>query len=170
MQASYGFLHAPEALEPGDIRRTTGSVSWQRGDERHLVAVSAMVGHNKKTYTDLTAFLSEATIRRNRIYFYGRVEALQTETEHLLFPTVVHTPHPKELIDVLGAYTGGLGVALGRFAGLEFAAAGDLTTYGVPDRLASYYGTHPVSAHVFLRIRPKAGAMGRMWNMTLIPN
>jgi len=29
------------------------------------------------------------------------------------------------------------------------------------------YGTHPVSFHVFFRLRPPAGAMGRMWNMRM---
>ncbi len=170
IQVSHGYLHQPEELEPGNVRRTTASVSWQRGDEAHLLAISTMVGHNKKTYTDLTAFLSEATIRRDRLFFYGRVEVLQTETEHLIFPTVVHKPHPKELIDVLGAYTGGVGLALGTFSGLEFAVAGDVTGYTVPDRLVVDYGAHPVSSHVFLRIRPRAGSMGRMWNMTMIPH
>jgi hypothetical protein len=30
---------------------------------------------------------------------------------------------------------------------------------------ASQYGVHPVSFHVFFRLRPPAGPMGRMWNM-----
>ena len=170
-QVSYGYLHQPEELEPGDIRRVTGSVSWQRGNEAHLIAISAMVGHNRKIYnTNLTAFLSEATIRRDRWFFYGRVEELQIETEHLFFPTVAHVPHPRELIDRLSAYTGGVGFSLGTLSKFEFAVAGDVTGYAVPDRLVPVYDAHPVSSHVFLRIRPRAGAMGRMWNMTLIPH
>jgi hypothetical protein len=29
------------------------------------------------------------------------------------------------------------------------------------------YASHPVSFHVFFRLRPPAGAMGRMWNMRM---
>ena len=47
-------------------------------------------------------------------------------------------------------------------------APGDRTFYAVPDRLQSSYGLRPVSFQVFLRLRPAAGAMGRMWNMHMI--
>jgi hypothetical protein len=30
------------------------------------------------------------------------------------------------------------------------------------------YGSRPVSFQIFLRLRPAAGAMGRMWNMYMI--
>jgi hypothetical protein len=29
------------------------------------------------------------------------------------------------------------------------------------------YASHPVSFHVFFRLRPPADAMGRMWNMRM---
>ena len=43
----------------------------------------------------------------------------------------------------------------------------DVTVYGVPDALQPTYGAHPLSFHLFLRLRPPAGAMGRMWNMRM---
>lgn len=73
IQASHGFLHEPEQLEPGDQQRTNGSVSWfrQREGTHH-------VGHTS---------------------IYGRFEDTAVETEILLFPENVHRPHPGELVD-----------------------------------------------------------------------
>jgi hypothetical protein len=43
----------------------------------------------------------------------------------------------------------------------------DVTFYGVPEPLKAEYSAHPVSFHVFFRLRPPSGAMGRMWNMRM---
>jgi hypothetical protein len=37
----------------------------------------------------------------------------------------------------------------------------------VPEALRDSYGDHPISFRVFLRIRPPASSMGRMWNMRM---
>jgi hypothetical protein len=49
----------------------------------------------------------------------------------------------------------------------EAGIGADVTIYRVPDSLASAYSARPVSVHVFVRVRPPAGAMGRMWNMRM---
>jgi hypothetical protein len=167
-QISHGFLKQPERLEPGNMHRTTASLSWQRERGSRMAAITMLVGHNKRTYTDLTAFLSEATLPWGRQALYARAELLQVETEHLLFPSVVHTPHPGELVDRLGAYT--LGGIRDLLAGhpVDLSIGGDVTFYSVPDRLRPFYGTNPVSIHVFVRVKPPAGAMGRMVNMTMM--
>ena len=43
----------------------------------------------------------------------------------------------------------------------------DVSFYGVPASLQPMYASHPVSFHMFFRLRPPAGAMGRMWNMRM---
>lgn len=174
-QVSHGFLKQPEELEPGDQRRTTASISWTKGRGQDYLAVTTAVGHNRRYFdTNTTAFLTEATLRRGRSSFYTRIEVLQVTSEHLLFPTVVHRPHPGELIDVLGAFTGGGVRDVGRAGPLDIGIGADATFYRVPDRLATstqvtLYGAHPTSFHVFLRVRPRAPAMGHMWNM-MMPN
>jgi hypothetical protein len=167
-QASYGFLKEPEQLEAGNIERTTGSLSWlhARGDD--LVTVMAAVGRNKRTYTDLSGLLVEATVGLHKNFVYGRVEVLGIETESLLFPAVVHKPHPGELVDVMDAFTIGGVRDLPKHRGLQLGVGADVTFYDVPDILRFTYGARPVSLHVFLRVRPPAGGgMGRMWNMTM---
>src|SRR5207244_3124100 len=56
-----------------------------------------------------------------------------------------------QMRDVLqmGEFEGGIGA--------------DVTFYDVPGALQSAYGSHPASFHVFFRLRPPAGSMGRMW-------
>jgi hypothetical protein len=173
-QASYGYLHQPEELEPGNIKRTTGSVTWTRQSVDRTFSVTAAVGHNKKTFTDLTAFLGEALARFHDTTFYLRGEWLDIETEHLLFPTIVHKPHPGELIDQLGALTvGGVHdvVSAKRFL---LGVGADFTVFDMPrikrvtgGNLVDFYGTNPYGVHVFARLRPRGGVFMRMWNMTM---
>ena len=56
---------------------------------------------------------------------------------------------------------------LGVVHGFEFGLGADVTFYGVPDALRAAYSDHPVSTHVFFRLRPPAGHMGRMMNMRM---
>lgn len=77
-QVSYGFLKEPEELEPGDVRRTTASLSWRRASGPDYFAVTAAVGHNQRIYdTNTTAFLTEATLHRGKNSVYTRIEVLQ---------------------------------------------------------------------------------------------
>jgi hypothetical protein len=163
-QASYGFLNDPEQLVPGDVRRTTASLSWTGG----AAAISGMYGHNRRQYSDTSAWLGEATVTHGAESFYGRVEVLQVETEHLLFTQIVHQPHPQELIDWLQTATVGAVHDLWKSdRGAALGIGGDVGFYGTPARLKPFYGAHPMSFHVFLRLRPPVGHMGRMVNMTM---
>lgn len=166
-QVSHGFLHQPEELEPGDIRRTTGSLTWTRERVDRAVSVTAALGRNSRTYTKLAAFLGEALARKGRTSTYARLELLNIETEHLLFPTVVHRPHPGELIDRLNAYTVGVVRDVSSARRFSLGIGGDVTFYNVPARLRPFYGDRPVSFHVFARVRPRGGLFMRMWNMTM---
>jgi hypothetical protein len=166
-QASYGFLRQPEELEPGNVQRATGSITWTRERADHAMSVTAMYGRNKRTYTDLPAVLFEGLGRIKRTFFYTRVELLDVETEHLLFPSIVHRPHPGELVDRLNAYTFG---GVQNVYGMKWFSLGlgaDVTFYNVPDILRSFYGDRPYGVHVFARIRPGGGPFHRMWNMTM---
>jgi len=56
---------------------------------------------------------------------------------------------------------------LGVWRGFEGGLGADVTFYGVPAPLAAAYSRRPISFHLFFRLRPPAGAMGRMWNMRM---
>ena len=166
LQASHGFLHEPEELEPGDQRRTNGSVSWFRQRDSDYTAFTAAIGRNARPYSVVYAVLLEGTHRFGRTSLYSRFERTSVETEILLFPQVVHRPHPGELVDSIRAFTAGSVRDVKRVRALSIGIGGDATWYGVPPLLDVTHGAHPFSFHLFVRVS-RAGTSGRMWNMTM---
>jgi hypothetical protein len=164
LQVSTGLLRDPEALEPGDIQRTTASVSWTRDRAGDVTAFTAGYGRNDREQGARQGVFGEAAHRRGLNTAYGRVESVSGEI----------LTHP-----VVGFTLGG--VHNMRHAGpFEVGVGADVTWYAMSDALRSDrsvcapagceqvlgYGSHPVSAHVFLRVRPSSPA-GRMWNMRM---
>ncbi|HWF83554.1 MAG TPA: hypothetical protein VG222_01835 [Vicinamibacterales bacterium] len=166
IQASYGFLHAPEQLEPGDQRRTNASASWFRQRGSNYSAITAAVGWNARQYSTVHAVLVEGTQHFGRTSIYGRFEDLTVETEILLFPEQVHRPHPGELVDPVQAFTAGTVRDVAAAKGLSFGVGGDVTFYQLPPLLQITHEPHPVSFHVFLRIA-RSSLNDRMWNTTM---
>jgi len=70
-QVSTGHLNDPEANEPGDIQRTTASVSYFKND----LASTIVWGWNHKSDNDSNGFLAESSYRFNvSNYVSGRLE------------------------------------------------------------------------------------------------
>jgi hypothetical protein len=166
IQASHGFLHEPEQLEPGDQRRTNASVSWLRTRERDYSALTVAAGRVERQYSTLNGLLAEGTHHVRRVSLTGRFEWRTEETEILLFPEIVHRPHPGELVDPIAAATAGAVYDVAYWGPLAIGAGGDATWYRVPPLLQFTHGEHPVSFHAFLRIS-RADPRSRMWNMTM---
>ena len=125
------------------------------------------VGRNRRVFSTLNALLLEATHRRRSMTAYARAERLQVETEVLLFPFVVHKPHPGELADPVGtAITVGGTRDIFAWLGLAVSAGGDVTTYALPPLLQLTHGTRPWSFHVFLRVA-RSNLDRRMFDMTM---
>lgn len=170
-QVSHGLLREPEALEPGNLRRTTASGSWTRGSTSTTLAY----GRNDKPTEDYNAFLAESTHTFGLNTVYGRYEAVQIETDVLRFGShragqlkrIAHVVNDTSRSDVVQALTLGGVRTVGRWSGWDLGAGGDVTVYGVPGTLRPTHGERPVSFHLFVRVRPPA-AMGRMMNMTMI--
>ena len=158
-QFSRGYLYQPELLEPGNQRRTNGSVSWLHTRQNHaFTAVTVMAGRVTRTYSWSGSLLAEATHWMGNQAVYGRYEGLAIESEHLMFPKLVHPPHPGEFIDSLHAFTVGGVRRIMASRGVDLGVGGDATFYRVPPRLKPTHGDNPMSAHVFLRIRPLRNA------------
>ena len=167
-EGSYAFLKEPEALERQNVKRYTTSLSYTREtDAAHYTAITFAAARSKRTFSLSDALLGEITHRVNRLSVFGRYEGVEVETEHLLFPGLIHTPHTGELIDPLHAVTIGAAVEIARIAGCELAVGGDVVAYKVPFRLQESHGRDLWSSHVFLRLRAPISAMGRMWNMRM---
>jgi len=160
LQVSYGHLANPEAQEPGDINRTTASISYNRSWLDGNWATTLIWGRNKEEHHTLNSYLLESTVNfYKKNYFYTRLE-LADKTDVLFEENIFGKPgltiRPPLLDETprVGAFTfGGVRDILVHpkfIAGL----GGDLTFYHMPDSLESVYGSNPTSFHIFLRLRP----------------
>jgi hypothetical protein len=174
VQASYGYLTAPERIEEGDVRRTTVSGSWKSSPGARWTAVTLAWGRNKKLGGVYNALLGEATHEFGTSgSIYGRAEG--TDVEDDVLRTGVHTTTGSRKtshvalpggISTVGAFTGGATKTLWRPRGWIFEAGGQLTGYAVPAALAPFYaGRSAWSGQVFFVVRPPA--MHRMLDVTM---
>ncbi len=146
-QVSTGHLVSPEALEPGNVERTTASASWTRLNAGDIQALSAGYGRNDTADGARNAMFVEAADHRRANTWYLRAEVTQLD-HHIADVTV-------------GAFTvGGVRDILSRH-GVESGVGAALTFYATPGTLDSSYGPHPVSFQVFFRLR----AASHMVNM-----
>ena len=165
-QVSSGRLKSPEELEPGDIVRSTLSASWTQKNGAAMSSVTAAYGRNNTDRGVQNAFFVEGARHIEMNTVYARFEALQVETA-LLQTDVVVSGLATDVKDRVVAFTfGGVRDFLD-VRGFEGGIGADVTFYGVPESLQPMYTSHPVSFHVFFRLRPPAGSMGRMWNMRM---
>jgi hypothetical protein len=167
MQVSHGFLRNPEALEPGDVRRTTASISYNRRLERGNWASSLIWGRNHESHGDeifnLNGYVAESTLKfLDRNYLYTRLELadknqLLREADRLSLGITDHHPSFR-----IGAYTFGGARDIWNTQKTSFAIGSDLTFYSKPSILDSIYGSNPVSWKLFFRIRPAPMSMSGM--------
>jgi hypothetical protein len=165
-QASSGRLKSPEELEPGNIVRSTASASWTRRNGAAMSSVTAGYGRNDTDHSAQNAVFVEGSRHADMNTFYGRFEARQVETALLQTDEVIAGPAADVHDPVLAFTVGGVRNVLA-WRGFEGGIGADVTFYGVPSTLQPMYSAHPVSFHVFFRLRPPAGSMGRMSNMRM---
>jgi hypothetical protein len=159
MQISHGFLKNPEALEPGDVRRTTASVSYNMPLVRGNWATSFIWGRNHESHGgeifNLNGYVAESTVNfQDKNYLYTRLElvdknALLRDADRALLGIADHHPSFR-----IGAYTFGGARDFYTTEKLRIAIGGDATFYSKPEILDRIYGSSPVSYKFFLRFRP----------------
>lgn len=159
MQVSHGFLRNPEALDPGDVRRTTASITYNRPLERGNWATSLIWGRNHESHDDeifnLNGYVAESTVNfLDKNYLYTRLELadknqLLRSADRRLLGIAEHHPSFR-----IGAYTFGGARDLYTSEKLAIAFGGDFTFYSKPSRLNPIYGENPTSYKFFLRFRP----------------
>lgn len=162
-QISSGRLKHPEALEPGNITRTTTSGSWLKKYGDNFSAVTVGYGRNDKDGGAQNSLFAEGTRHFGANSIYGRAEAHQAETQVL----ITSAPPTSHQVDTVLAFTVGGVRDIVKWRGFEGGIGSAVTFYGVPDVLKSTHGDHPISFQLFFRLRPPAGPMGRMWNMRM---
>lgn len=166
-QVSTGHLVHPEQLEPGNVQRTTTSASWFAKSGGDFTAITVGYGLNVTDDATRHAVFGEATRRVGANTLFGRIEALQVETNLLLTDSIPLTHDEAARKDIVGAFTLGGVRDVAKVHGFEGGIGGAVTFYAVPDPLKATHGEHPVSFQVYFRVRPPASHMGRMWNMRM---
>ena len=153
-QVSHAFFHEPEALEEGDLHRTTASLHYGAEGDRPFAA-TLLWGHNDETHGKSDAVLLEAAWQLTALdHVYGRAEWVEKDRHLLEFKGAEVTPAVAlpELARV-GALTVGYLRDLFVSPALRLGVGGDLTVYSFPTALEPVYGSSPLSAHVFARLR-----------------
>jgi len=172
-QISHGFLKHPEALVPGNLRRTTASVHYGERGDRPL-AGSLVWGHNSEDHGSSDSFLLEGAWQLTPTdHVYARAERVDKGL-HLLEEKGLDE-HPQaagaqETTAAVRALTVGYLRDLVVLRDvkvldqLHLGLGADLTVYGVPSEVKAVYGNSPVSVHAFLRARwgQPHGAGGHM--------
>jgi len=159
MQFSHALLRNPETLEPGDTRRTTASISYNKLLKGGTWATSLIWGRNHESRgaenLNLNGYTTESTLNfGGKNYVYTRLELVDKNnilgSEDRL-RLRIKEEHPSFRI---GAYTFGGVRDVWNTEKLTLGIGSDVTFYSKPPILDSIYGNNPVSWKLFLRIRP----------------
>lgn len=157
-QASYGRLHSPEALFPSeDQARTTASAMYDRGVGAGGNWVSTLVWGRTRSLQDnviQNSYLLESTAGFGRNHAWTRIENVDRTTELLLGERPIPAGFHEEPAGRVQAYTFGYDRDVFHIPGWSTAVGAQVTAYHAGSRLAPVYGTDPVGAVVFVRIRP----------------
>ena len=146
-QISTGHLANPEALEPGNVQRTTASVSHYLALDGGEIAETVIFGRNDKRHHDTNSVTAEANWRfLESNYVTGRFEVV--EKDELRVDDDVHT---------IAALTLGYTKDVFRTDELLAGIGGNVTGYAVPSALRDAYGRRPWSFYVFARVRNRGG-------------
>jgi len=170
-QVSYGKLHEPEALNPGDVKRTTASLHYGEKGDRPL-AVSFVWGRNQESHGDFNGYLLEGAWQATLVdHFYARAEQADRDLDLLVFKGQPPVPRPTAQraegagTRALDRRTAVRALTLGYLRDLHAFRApdwlgpvhvglgADLTLYQTESLLDATYGEDPLSVHVFARVR-----------------
>jgi len=155
-QISSGHLKHPEAAEPGDIQRTTASISYSIG----TLNTSLIFGQNKKSIGHATkSWLAESVLQfGERNYVTGRAEVV--DKDELFADQNVPAAIANGSFRI-NALTLGYSRDVLRTHSIAGAFGANVTGYMIPAAIKPYYGS-PHSLYLFLRLRNAAEGMHGM--------
>lgn len=158
LQGSIANIHDPEPGEHGDVFRTTASIARNRiirpanpVNWSSVFIYGMNAGHHG---TVAHSFLKESGLSGKRGALWSRFEVLQRRGEELDLPA----PDADREYWV-SAVTLGAGATVFKAAGMDFFLGGQAAVNLYGSALEPYYGKVPLSAQVFLKMRPAGMAM-----------
>lgn len=165
-QYSYARIASPEALFPAeDQERMTASVMYNRplhggalGDGNW--ANTLLWGRTRSLADNakFNSYLLESTLRfKTRNYVWARIEDATRSNELIVGENPLPLGFAETPIGRVQAYTAGYDRDIDLVPHLASAIGAQMTFYGVPGVLQPIYGSHPLGAVVFVRLRPYSG-------------
>jgi hypothetical protein len=158
-QASVGRLTHPEALEPGDVLRSTASLHYSRPMGSGKSWASSLIwGRNHETFTqrNLNSFLAESVLPiPGRNFLTGRFELVDKDELFSADPALeARIDRTYGSTFRIRAYTGGFTHDLPKLIpGVEAGIGANVSAYGLPSAIKPYYGDRPLGVNIFLRLR-----------------
>jgi hypothetical protein len=158
-QFSVGRLSKPEALEEGDIVRTTASITYSRPLTGGIWASSLIWGRNHKTaeQRNINSYLAESAYRfKERNHLAGRIELVDKDELFADQPEL-----DDELARTAGSVFRVAGFTFGYtrdfdlIPGVQSGVGANVTFHRIPSAIKPFYGDHPTGFVVFLRFRLK---------------
>lgn len=156
IQYSIAHLTSPEGLSPDeDIRRMTASVIYNRPLRSGNWSSMLLWGRNESLPGGNVgnSYLFESTLKflkKNNAWV--RIENVDRTAELLLNPALPPSS-ADNYFTRMQAYTAGYDRVLAEISHVSTALGGQIMWYGVPDVLRNEYGSHPLGALLFLRLR-----------------
>jgi len=158
-QYSYARIASPEALSPGeDQARTTASMMYNRPFAWGNWTSTALWGRTRGIPDDdkENSYLLESTVNfAAGNHAWTRIENAGRTNELLVGENPLPAGFVEQPLAHVQAYTFGYDHDLRWLPRIASALGAQVTAYGVPDVLRPEYGSDPVGAAVFLRLRPK---------------
>jgi len=153
LQVSSGHLEHPEAIEPGNQTRSSASLTYQKVTRGGFIAASVIAGRNQTREGPEWGNLFEWTWKfAEKNFLYGRIESVDRDLYELIHKRQRPEGVPRQRT-LVQAGTLGFVRNVPLLSETETGIGADLTAYRFTSRLDSVYGAHPLSAHVFLRVR-----------------
>lgn len=159
-QYSFARLTSPEELHPSeDIDRMTSSIMYNRPWKHGNFASTVLWGRNKTSDGEVfNAYLAEGTIQfKKNNNAWSRLEMADRTNE--LLPPSNPLSATENFIGRVKAITFGYDREFDLIPHIKTAFGGQVTVYGTPDALKSFYGSHPVGVVFFIHFKPSKNQM-----------
>ncbi|MGH9702118.1 MAG: hypothetical protein ACRD4K_01990 [Candidatus Acidiferrales bacterium] len=157
-QYSYARIKSPEQLFPDERQeRMTASIMYNRPFTDGNWASTILWGRTRSLGDNAIAngYLLESTVRfRKRNYAWTRIENVDRWNELLLGEHPLPPNFVETTIGRVQAYTFGFDREFNFIPHISTAPGGQVTAYGVGEKMKAIYGTNPVGVAVFVRFRP----------------
>ena len=157
-QYSFARIASPEALFPQENQdRMTASAMYNRPLPQGNWASTLVWGRTRSMPDNSisNSYLFESTLRfHTKDSAWTRVENAERSNELILGEAPLPHGFQEQPVGHVQAYTLGYDRDFDLVPHLASAIGAQVTTYGVPDRLRSIYGEHPVGVAMFVRLRP----------------